>query len=153
MCSYPEIKNILYFIENNILWSLIMKLNKLKEYTEDIFELETDNFGQVITQEDLIQIKIRKTINDIRETIGTLTFRHNQYDFSYNGILNKNNSEIFFGIWVNTGISRFNLISMKNRLFYRVDYLYYLYDFTEQVDYYHQFIKDYQEYDLTRLKP
>jgi hypothetical protein len=152
MCFYPEIKNILYFIENN-LWSLVMKLKNLTEYTEDIFELETDNFGQVITQEDLIQIKIRKTINDVRKTIGTLTFHHNQYDFSYKGILNKDNSGMFFDIWINTGISRFNLISMKNRLFYRIDYLYYLYDFTKQVNYYHQFIKDYPEYDLTRLKP
>jgi hypothetical protein len=131
-----------------------MKFKYENSSDDELNELETDNLGRVITQEDLIQIQIRGNTNDIINVVGTITFHRVLNDFSFKGILNRDNSKKFLDIWFNTGISKFVLKELDDKeMFYYIDLFYYLNsDCQEQVKSFYEFLEQYPECELDRVK-
>jgi hypothetical protein len=121
---------------------------------DDLNELETDNLGRVITDESLIQIQIRKSLNDDLLCIGTITFHLNKDDYICMGVTGNSLRQKLIDIWEYTGISNFILKrNYDNHQFYHVDMLYYLENgYADQILDYEKFILDYPEYDLTQFK-
>ena len=123
----------------------------MNEEIEHLIELDTDELGFVTTQDDLIQIKIWKFINDNLDLIGTITFHHKLDDHIYKGIVNRKNSRMILDTWYNTGISDFIVEKVGNDLF--VDFLKIKYVFCPNVlSNYYEFKKDYPEYRQLKLE-
>ena len=117
---------------------------------DDLIELDTDDYGFVTIQDDLIQIKIWKIIHDSIKLIGTITFHYNFDDYIFKGIVNKRNSEMIIDTWFNTGISDYIVEKSGNDWY--VDFLGTKYVFnSEQLSNYYQFKKDYPEYRQLKL--
>jgi hypothetical protein len=121
-------------------------------YLEDdeLIELDTDDYGFVTVQDDLIQIKIWKFIYDNLELIGTVTFHYHFEDYIFKGIVNRKNSSMILDTWFNTGISDYIVEKIGNDCF--VDFLKIKYVFNpEQLSNYNQFKKDHPEYRQLKL--
>jgi hypothetical protein len=84
---------------------------------DELVELDTDEYGFVKKQNDLIQIKIWKFISDSMELIGTITFHYGFDDHIFKGIVNKKNSLRLLDTWFNTGISDFIVMKIRNNWF------------------------------------
>ena len=116
----------------------------------ELIELDTDDYGFVTVQDDLIQIKIWKIISDSIQLIGTITFHHNFDDYIFKGIVNKNNSQSILDTWYNTGISDYIVEKIGNDWY--VDFLNTKYVFNpKQLSDYYQFKKDFPEYRQLKL--
>jgi hypothetical protein len=119
---------------------------------EELNELETDNFGRVITDKDLIQIQIRGNIKNDIVCIGTITFHENKNDYIRVSITGSNLEQKLIDIWEHTGISKFILKKWGGKLFYHIDLYYYLENnFKDQVNNYDNLVYYYPEYDLFKF--
>lgn len=128
----------------------------MKKYSffKNLNILDTDEFGRVKNQDelnDLIQLHVTGNIEDRMKVIGTVTFHKNQNDFSFKGIIGGEYFKNFFEIWEKTGISRFVLKNWDGKLFYHIDFRYYLENNKrDMVNNYYTLVKNNPEY--ARLK-
>jgi hypothetical protein len=119
---------------------------------KNIIELETNEFGRVITQNDLIQIKIWKHINEVSKLVGTITFRCLEYKFNFKGIVNKKNSKMILDMWFYTGMSNYLVQKVgKERLLKFSIGKYFGFQYLPVIERYKQFIRDYPEYQHLKL--
>jgi hypothetical protein len=117
---------------------------------DELIELDTDSYGFVTTQDDLVQIKIWKFVSSSLELVGTITFHHHFDDHIFKGIVNRKNSSMILDTWFNTGISEYLVEKINNDWF--VDFLGTKYVFCqEQLSDYKQKKKDYPEYQQLKL--
>jgi hypothetical protein len=118
---------------------------------EDLIELDTDECGHVTTQDDLIQIKLWINYGEVKFLVGTISFRYKDRNFSYSGILCKNNSDDLFNTWNYTKVSNFVLRRNENDLFFDIDYWFYHDNFPEQYRDYRNFINEFPKYSYMKI--
>jgi hypothetical protein len=118
---------------------------------DDIIELETNEYGQVITNKDLIQIKFWRLKNKVTQLVGTITFHHHESDYTFSGIVNRRNAGMIVNTWFNTGISDYVVEKINNVYF--VDIFWFKYYFYKgQIQYLMEFKSEYPEYKQLKLE-
>jgi hypothetical protein len=137
-------------VKNELNYRRNRKVNYSINYSNtSIFELETDLSGQVKDTHNLIQIKLWERKDQGLILKGTMTFHFYEDPFTYSGILNKRNSEMFLRLWIEIGITEYVVEKIDNEYF--VDVLWAKYMFTDYRNYYLELVKEFPEYRNLKL--
>jgi hypothetical protein len=122
---------------------------KVNYSNNSVFELETDLSGDVKDTHNLTQIKLWERKDQGLILKGTMTFVWYEDPFTYSGILNKRNSEMFLRLWIEIGITEYVVEKIDNE--YLVDVLWDKYMFTDYRTSYLELVKDNPEYRDLKL--